>query len=258
MLILFNNKFIAPEKSKIPILSESFMYGYGVFETLRTYNKKPFKTKEHIDRLYKSAKIINLKIKEKKSDIEKMVNKISKKSTHKNQRIKIIAIKEGIFLVSIKLTITPDIYKGVSCKAVKCTRHLPKAKTLSYLDSYLSHTKAEKNGYFEALLVNDNQEILEGAYSNIFWFEKNSLCTPEKNVLEGITRQTIIDISPYKIKFKTIKLKDLLKKSEIFLTQTTTGIIPITKINNKLLNSGNPGTKTLELMERFSLFSSSF
>jgi len=256
MQILFNNKFIKENEAKISMLSESFMHGYGVFETLRTYEKKIFKLKEHIDRLLKSAKHIELEINFSKKEIIEMTEKISQKSPHKNQKIKIIAIKEGILIQSTKLSYSQKIIeKGVKCKTIKLERSIPEIKSISYIESKLSHKKAKKENYYEAILIGKNKEVYEGAYSNIFWIEKEKekifLCTRKEGILQGITRQTIIKISPYPIRYKNIKINELLKKPEVFLSQTLKGIVPITQIDKTKIGNGEPGKHTKEIIELF-------
>jgi len=252
MKILINNKLVAPKDAKIPVLSEAFMFGYGVFETLRTYNnKKIFKSKEHIDRLFNSAKSLDLKIRYPKLQIMQQLEKTAKASRHALQKIKIIATKDTLIIISTPLRETPQVYKGVTCKTVKLLRPIPQAKTLSYLSSYLSHEAAVKEGFYEAILIDEKSSIYEGAYSNIFWFENETLCTRKDKVLKGITAETVMEISPFKTKFKTISLLSLLEKQEIFLTQTTKGIVPITKINNTKINNGIVGKKTARLMKLY-------
>ena len=145
------------------------MRGHGVFETLRTHgNKKLFRVKDHLSRLFNSAKKIDLKIKYSKKEVLKMLQKVIKKSPHKIQRLKIIAIKEGIIISSVKTRIDPKIYKGVSLMTIQRMRQVPEVKSLSYISSFLSHEEAVKKGYFEALLIDKNKEVYEGAYSNMF------------------------------------------------------------------------------------------
>ena len=247
MITLFNNKFV--KKALLPATG-SLGRGYGVFETLRTFNDKEIPlAKKHIERLFKSTKTIDLKIKYSKREILEMLEKVVKKSPHKIQRIKIMAIEEGILIFSVKAKIDPKIYKGVSLLSTKATRSLPEVKSISYIASYLSHERAAKKGHFDALLINDNSEVFEGAYSNLFWFEGNTLCTREKDILPGITRETIIKKSPFQIKFKNIKLEQLLKKKEVFITQSVNLVVPITKINKTKIGTGKPGEKTLQVMD---------
>lgn len=250
-VILFNNKFISAPAAKISMLSNSFRYGYGLFETIRTYNHTSFKAPEHVKRLLKSAKQILLKSKYSQTQILEQIAKVAAKSPHPSQRLRITLIEEGLLITSIQLKEEKHLLNGVKCITVPCTRSLPEIKSLSFLSSYLPNKIAAAKGYYEAILVNEKEEIFEGAYSSIFWCEGETLCTRKDQVLPGITAQTVIKLSPFPVKYKTITLKDLLKKSEVFLTQTTKGILPITQINKTKIGSGKPGPKTKNLIEIF-------
>ena len=251
-ITLINNKFVSKKDAKVPLYSDAFMRGHGVFETLWTHgNKELFRINDHLSRLFDSAKKIDLKIKHSKKEVLNMLKKVIKKSPHKIQRIKIIATKEGIIISSINTRIDPKVYKGVSVKSIERMREIPEVKSLSYISSFLSHEEAVKKGYFEALLINEKEEVYEGAYSNLFWFEADTLCTREKGVLPGITRKVVIEISPYKIKYKKIKLKDLIKKKEIFITQSIKGIVPVVKIDNRKIANAKVGDRTKKIIELY-------
>lgn len=247
-IILANNRFV--KDIKVSALG-SIGRGYGVFETLRTVNKKPLLAKEHLNRLQKSAKAIGLKLPYSQSEILKQLDKVAQKSPHKTQRIKITLIPEALIIHSIEAKIDPKLAQGVKCMSIKCTRSLPEIKSISYLPSYLSHETAVSKGFHDALLLNDKNEVTEAAYANIFWFERNILCTPGSNILPGITRHMVLKLSPFKIKFKTITLKKLLQKKEIFLSSSITGITPITKIDNIKIGTGKPGINTKNLIHRY-------
>ncbi len=252
MKILFNNEFINKNEAKVSMLSESFMYGFGSFETIRTYKKVPFKIDEHIGRLEKSSKRIGLKLNHDSKEIKIMINKVVQKSNKDNQRIKVIHIKEGILITSIELEENQEVIdRGVSCKSVNCIRSYPEVKSISYLNSYLSHNEAVKADSYDAILIDKTGEVYEGAYSNIFWFEEDKLCTRKNDVLEGITRNIIIEISPFPIEYKTINIKELKKQNEVFLTQTTKGIVPITEIDKTAINNKKVGEKTKTLIEKY-------
>lgn len=252
ILTLINNKFINKSDAKVSIYSDAFQRGYGIFETLRTYGeKKLFYPKKHLKRLSTSAKAINLKIKYPRIEIKKMLEKVVAKSSHKIQRLKIIAIPEAIIITSIPYTPDLKLQKGVKVKSVNCQRSLPEVKSISYLASYLSHEQVAKLGYYDAIILDKSGEVYEGAYSNIFWFENDTLYTRKDEVLKGITREIILKISPFKIAFKNIKLKDLKRKKEIFLSQSTNGILPIIQIDNTKINQGKPGPNTNILINEF-------
>ncbi len=246
-----NNKLLKEKDAKISVFSD-ITRGYGIFETLRTFeNKIILHPQEHINRLLKSAKEIGLSIDYDKKEILRMLEKIAKKSPHKSQRIRIIALPKELFITSEPLKIEKKIYKGVSCKSISCIRHLPEVKSISYLPSFLSNKKAKEQGYFAAILTDKKGEVYECDYSNIFWFEEDILCTRKDKILPGIIRDSILKISPFKIKFKTIKIENLKKKKEIFLSNSPKLIVPITKIDKTKIGDGKPGKNTKTLMKLF-------
>ena len=252
MIYLINNKFITAKKATLPISSDA-LRGYGLFETLRGYNSDEFfMATEHVQRLLKSAKHIDLKIKFNQNQILKMMKKIANKNKHKNKVVRIMAVPDKLIITVDKLIINPKIYEGVKCLSINHMRSLPQIKSISYLPSLLSHQKAVKKGYYDAILIDDKKQIYEGAYSNIFWFESNTLCTRKNNVLSGITRQAVLKISPFKIKYKTISIYQLYKKPEVFLTSSLKNIVPVTKIDNKKIGSGQPGKNTKILISMLS------
>ncbi len=250
MLISINNKILKKAAAKIPI-SSSLLRGFGVFETMRTYeNKKFFKPNNHLQRLFDSAKKIGLKIKYSKSQILDIIDKISKKSAHKIQRIKVVALEDQLIITSEKEVI-PKLSNGVKCMSINCVRSLPEVKSVSYLPSYLSHVKAAEKGFYEAILIDDDTYVYEGAYTNIFWFEGNNLCTRKDKILPGIIRDTIIKISPYPVKFKTIKLKELIKKEEVFLTNSIKGIVPVAQIDKTKIKTDKKTKILANLLDNY-------
>lgn len=246
-----NGKFVKPKDAKVSVLSD-IGRGFGIFETIRTYgNKKLFAIEKHLKRLFDSAKKISLKIDYNKQEILAMTKNVIKKSPHKIQRIKIMCISKATIIISMPFKPNSKDYKGVSVKSIQQVRTMPEIKSISYMPSFLSHELAAKQGFSEAILIDKSGEVYEGAYSNIFWFEKNMLCTRKEDILPGITREIILEISPFKIKFKKIKIKELLKKSEIFLSSSLRGIVPITKIDKTKIGTGELGPNTQKLTKIF-------
>lgn len=251
-IVLKKTKFIPARNANVSIFSE-IIRGYGIFETLRTFgDKEVLHQKQHVKRLLTSAKKIELKIRYDEKTIQRMIERVAKKSPHKNQIIKIIAIPDELFITSAPLKIDKKIYEGVSCKSVSCVRNMPEVKSVSYLASFLSNKRAKEAGYFAAILIGKKGEVYECDYSNIFWFEEDTLCTRKDKILPGIVRAEIIKKSPFKVKYKTVKIDELKKKKEIFLTNSLKGIVPITRIDKKTIGDGTPGKNTKTLIERFS------
>lgn len=152
-----------------------------------------------------------------------MLDKIIKKSLYKNIRIKIVVMPKIIIIIANKLNNNQEIYKGIRCISMACERSLPEIKSISFLSSFLAHKKAEEKGCFDAILVDDKKYIYEGAYSNIFWFTKDTLYTRKDKVLPSITRKVILEISPFKVKLKIIDIKELCNADEVFITSSIKG-----------------------------------
>lgn len=261
MIVLVNGKLVGEKDAVVSIFSEAFMFGRGVFETMRTYNGHVFKVSEHVKRLFNSASIVGVKVKYSASGIGKMIESaavLAKASTRNEQKIKVIAINGSLIVVSEKLKIDLGLSNVVKCKSFKMTRAVPEAKTLSYLDSYLTHEKAVSAGAYEAILTADDGEVYEGAYSNIFWFDGDGLRTRKDRVLRGVTGDVVRELSPFKFRFASVNLAQLKQKKEVFLTKTLTGIVPIVKIDGKLVGGGHVGKKTKKLIKLFDEYTKNY
>jgi branched-subunit amino acid aminotransferase/4-amino-4-deoxychorismate lyase len=249
MIVLHNNKF--RKDAKVSVTGD-VSRGYGVFETLRTYRGKSLPLlKKHVDRLFISAEKIQLKIRYPKSKIIEMVKKIVDKSVHEIQRIKIIVLSGDIVITSERVKQNLNSKNGVSLKSVKMERALTDIKSISYLPSFLAHEEALKNGFYDAILINNEGKVTEGAYCNIFWFEGEKLCTCGENIFPGMIRNIVLKISPCKVVFKSITLEELKRMKEIFITQSIGLVLPVIKIDNSKIGNGLPEERTKTMIAKF-------
>lgn len=250
MNISINGKFV--ENISLTGSEPEFGMGYGVFETLRSYNGKAFHVADHLERLHYSAADILLDIKPSDDDL---VGWIEDHCTSDHDvKIKLIAAKDKIYILSQPLLIDATIYQtGVSMGLQAVDRMQPSVKSISYVKEYVAHETAVKAGHHDALLMNHKQEIHEGAYSNFFSIKDNTIITPRYNILQGITRNIILRLAEphYQIDQRKIHIDEVMLADECFLTQTTTGIVPLVRIDNHLVKSGKPGKHTKHLMEMF-------
>ena len=220
----------------------------GVFESLRTYNGKIFKMDQHLARLQNSADMLGFAL---PAPLEKIATflKQSVQGATGELRVKCVATTEHIFVQATPLVIDPRIYQGVSAASFRVTRDMPQAKALPYNVSFEAHAFAESQGTFEAILVDEEGFVTEGAYSNIFWVKNGTIFTRSEGVLEGITRAAILEQNP--VEFQKITLEELQEADEVFLTKTTTGPVPIIQVNGARIGSGEPGPFTKAVHERF-------
>ena len=250
MIFTLNSQQIDSDHEKTQLFSPK-KDGFGVFETMRTYDGKTFKLDEHLERLEKSAEIIDLKLPCSISKIREYILKTLELCDFDPVRIKVVIANGDVLVKCEKLEIDESIYDGVSVETVPLERNNPKAKSLDYLESYTAHYEAEKSGSFDALLINSEGLVTEGSFSNLFWIKDGGLFTTDKNILNGVTRQTVLDISD--CGFGEITVDELKKADEVFLTQTTREIIPIIQIDGEKIGNGEVGEKTRELMKKFKL-----
>lgn len=239
-----------------------FNYGYGVFETMRTYNGTPFHAEDHLERLHNSAEAIQLTL---PADYKKILDWIKPHctstsltpSTPNHRRIKIIAAHEHIYILSEPLPIQSQLYTtGVSLQLTALERQLPHAKLLSYVPEYLAHRTAKTAGYYDALLMTGTQEVREAAFANFFIVKNNAVITPRHNILQGITRKIVMDLASqhYEVIQRKLTLEEIMVADEAFITQTTTGVLPVVTIDKHIVGTGQPGEVTLQIMELFTTY----
>ncbi len=249
MQVMINNRMVEEKEAMVNIFSDAVMYGAGVFETMRTtINRKIFGLENHLERLFSSAEKIELSLRYSREEVGQMVKTIVAASNHDLQRLKIVVTPDDCIVISSKLEPDSSTLNGVKVMSVVQQRSLPSVKSLSYLECYLSYQKARKKGYFEAILTNEAGNVYEGSRSNLFWFIDGILYTRKGDVLPGITRKTILEISPFPVEYNTITLDELKKADEVFQTGSISGIVPIIQIDKTIIGESTPGARTKELM----------
>lgn len=263
-----DGKFLKEREAKIPVYDLGLLRSYGVFDFLRTYNRKPFYLKDHLKRLLNSAKIIGLKHNYKIQELEKLVILALNKNKHlKEANIRIIltggdsydfitpAKPRLIIMITPVKELDEKLYeKGAKLITKTYERINPNAKTLIYCDAIKFLQEAKRKKAVEVLLIDKNNEILECTTSNFFAVINKQVITPLKEkILEGITRKLIINLCrKYKIPLieRKIYKEEIKKFNECFITASNKEILPIIKIDDFKISS-KPGEITNFLMERF-------
>lgn len=277
MLVYLSGKLVEKEKAVISIFDHGLLYGDGVFEGIRSYNCLVFRLKEHIDRLYRSAEAIELKIPMTKADIQKALIDTLKANKLKNAYIRLVVTRgpgdlgldprkcksPTVFIITDKISLYPKEFyeKGLEIITSATRRNLvlalnPKIKSLNYLNNILAKIDAIKSGTEEAIMLTHDGYVAECTGDNIFIVKEGQLRTPPVNVgvLEGITRDAVIGIAKEKgISFSEtmLKMDDLYASDEVFLTGTAAEIIPVAIIDKRKINGGRPGKITIRLMKEF-------
>jgi len=275
--VYLNGRFVDKNKAKISVFDHGLLYGDGVFEGIRSYERLVFKLKEHIDRLYCSASKIQLKIHMTKRDAKKAIVNTLKRNKLNNAYIRFVITrgagdlgldprkcKEGgaIFIITDRIALYPKKYYDNGLHIISSNtrkNHVsaidPNIKSLNYLNNILAKIDGIKKGSPEAIMLTHDDYVAECTGDNIFIVKKGRLITPPRNIsLRGITQGAVMKIAKRKrIPFseRNIKLKDIYKAHECFLTGTAAEIIPVTRVDKHVIGKGRPGPITLELLEAF-------
>jgi branched-chain amino acid aminotransferase len=271
--IWINGKFVDPDKAKVSVFDRGFMYGDGVFETMRGYAGRVFKLDRHLDRLCTSLKTLKIKHKYAKKYLYDAIYKTLKINRLSSAYIKLTVTRgEGRFGISHKDIFRPNVVItakdfegypgwmfdiGLSANVTGVQNEesiISGIKTLNYLPYILARNDAQDRGFDEAILTNTKGFITEAATSNIFIVKNNGLVTPsqESGILPGITRGVIMEIAKglkISVKEKFVSRRELLSADEIFLTNSLAETLPVTRIDSKRVGSGLVGdiTKLLRI-----------
>ncbi len=229
-----------------------FNYGYGVFETIRTYHGKPFELTAHLQRLRRSAEGIQLSI---SASNTLLTQWLQAHCTGTDElRLKLIAAPGRIYILSQPLVLAPHLLtKGVTVGLYTLERNQPGIKSLARIQEYLAHEQAVERKQHDALLINHRKEVYECAQANFYYVKDDVIYTPRHAILPGITRNVIIQLAEqhYTVKQKRIYLDEVLMADECFLTQTSTGVVPVVQIEERLVGNGKPGMVTQDLIGLF-------
>jgi len=275
--VYLNDKFVPQEEAVVSVFDHGFLYGDGVYETLRAYRGRVFQLAEHLARLERSASRIQLHL---PVSLERLTDLV-RESLSRNQlqeaylRITVSrgageigldpALCKSPTLVIIAKPFQPypeSLYAdGVSVIVAKTRRNLPEAlppqvKSLNFLNNILAKMEAKAAGAHEALMLNHQDELTEGTTSNMFVVQRGRVRTPavECGILNGITRGLVLQLaSELGIPSEETRLTvdDLLRADECFLTNTTQEVLPVTRVNGTMIGNGRPGEITRRLHASF-------
>jgi len=278
LLIYIDGKFYPESEAKISVFDHGFLYGDGVFEGIRSYNGVVFKLKEHIDRLYNSAKAIMLDIPMTKDEMIEAVLKTLRKNGLKDAYIRLVVTrgkgdlgldprkcpKPSVIIIAVPLLQLYDekvrergmsmIVSWVRRDSVDATTH--EIKSLNYLNSILAKIEANNAGADEAIILDPNGFICEATGENIFIVKDGKLFTPPSTsgTLPGITASVIKEIAQklgYQVIEKGITVTELYCADEAFLTGTAAEVMPIREVNKRQIGEGKMGPITRQILKKF-------
>jgi len=276
MMIYIDGQFLPREQAKVSVFDHGLLYGDGVFEGIRAYNGRVFRLDEHIDRLFDSAKTIDLAVPVSKEEMAKIIIETMKKNSLKDGYIRPIVTrgvgdlgldprkceKASVICIAIEWgAMYGDLYeKGLKAVSVSVRRNPacalpPNVKSLNYLNNILAKIEANYKGGDEAIIFDTNGYISEGSGDNIFVVKNGIIITPPTlNNLRGVTRAVVLEIAAshgITLEEKNLGYFDIYSADEVFVTGTAAEVAPITTIDGRSIGSGKPGPITRQLIAAF-------
>ncbi|MBD2844596.1 branched-chain-amino-acid transaminase [Paenibacillus sp. IB182496] len=275
--IYMNGNYVTKEDAKVSVFDHGFLYGDGIFEGIRIYGGNIFKCKEHLDRLYDSARSIMLNIPLSYEDMQAALVETIRRNEMRDGYIRLIVSRgpgnlgldpercpeAWVIIIVEQLAIySEEAYRnGLVSVSVSQRRNIPdalnpKIKSLNYLNNILVKIQANLAGVGEAIMLNAQGYVAEGSSDNIFIVKRGIVYTPPCYIgaLEGITRATIIELCDklgYTLKEEPFTMHDVYVADEVFFTGTAAEVIAVREVDGRVIGSGAAGPITSRLLEAY-------
>ena len=277
MKVYIDGQYCEEKDAKISVFDHGLLYGDGIFEGIRAYNGRVFKLKEHIDRLFYSAKAILLKVPLSHEQMTRAVVETCRKNEIRDGYIRLLVTRgvgglglnpnkckaPSVVIIADKIQLYPEeMYeRGLEIITVPTVRNLhsavnPAIKSLNYLNNVLAKIEANNAGCEEAVMLNAEGFVAECTGDNIFIVKAGQMFTPplSAGALYGITRGVVMDLARedgVTVAEPNLTRYDLFNADECFLTGTGAELIPVVKIDGRVIGTGEPGLITADLVKRY-------
>jgi branched-chain amino acid aminotransferase len=264
-----NGKILETASAGVALNDIGLLRGYGVFEVIRTFGKRPFLLAEHVARLQKSAAFMNLTVPAGEDQIRHTIDELIKKNAIASEaQIRIVLTggpsKDSItfdpntptfaILVSELPQLSQEVFeKGVALIVTENQRQIPHIKTLDYLTAVRTWPSAKVRGAFEVLYTCDGT-VLECTTSNIFVVKNGALVTPKERILLGTTRNYVAELAQkngIEVEERALSMQELSSADEVFLTATNKDVVPVVRVDDTAIGGGEPGPTTKRIMKLF-------
>lgn len=282
MKIYLDGQFVSKDDAKVSVFDHGFLYGDGIFEGIRVYNRRIFRLEAHITRLYRSAKAIWMVPPHTPEEMARIIQDTVRANELENGYIRVIISrgagdlgldprkcpKPCVIVIADVIKLYPaEVYEhGMECITVSTRRNRPDAlnpaiKSLNYLNNILAKIECIRAGVPECVMLNDAGLVAECSGDNIFILHtdyrgKQELRTPPVTAgnLEGVTRDAVLQIAEemnLPCAERDMALFDIYSADEAFLTGTAAEVVPLTKLDDREIGDGKPGKLTWQIIERY-------
>jgi branched-chain amino acid aminotransferase len=275
--IFIDGNFYDQAEAKISVFDHGLLYGDGIFEGIRAYNSRVFFLREHLLRLYDSAKAILLKIPIPLETMHEVVLETCRQNELKDGYIRLVVTRgigdlgmspdkcptPTVFIIAASIQLYPKEYyeQGLRVNTAPTQRVSPAAlspaiKSLNYLNNIMAKIEGNQYGAQESIMLNAEGYVAECTGDNVFVLKNGQIFTPPiyAGALGGITRRVIFDLAKTlgkEVKETQLTRYDLFVADEIFLTGTGAEVVPVVNVDGRVIGQGQPGVTTREIMRRF-------
>ncbi len=277
MKIYIDGKYYGEQNAKVSVFDHGLLYGDGIFEGIRAYNGRVFQLKEHIDRLFCSAKAILLNLPLTHAQFMKATVETCRRNQLRDGYIRLVVTRgvgtlglnpnrcanPSVIIIADKIQLYPKEYyqKGLTIVTVPTTRNLqnavnPAIKSLNYLNNILAKIEANNAGCEEAIMLNSEGYVAECTGDNIFIVKDGQLMTPplSAGALYGITRAVVMKLARemgLAVSEPNLTRYDVFNADECFVTGSGAELVPVVKVDGRAIGSGKPGPITQDLVKRY-------
>ena len=277
LTVYVDGKFYPQSEAKVNVFDHGLLYGDGVFEGIRAYNGRVFKLERHMDRLFHSAKAIDLKIPLSKEEIAQLILETCRRNDIKEGYIRPIITrgrgdlgldprkcKSGPSIIVIaqpSINLLGKVYdRGLkvvtsSYRRVPPQSLSPSIKSLNYLNNIMAKVEANQYGADEALMLDIHGYVSEASAENVFIVRNHAIVTPFTSTnLPGVTRETVLELAPslgLEAREQFFTLYDMWAADEAFITGSAAEVAPVVEVDGRSIGDGRPGPTTKKIMKAF-------
>lgn len=276
-IMYLNGEFIPVADARLSVIDHGFLYGDGIFEGVRAYGGRVWKLDEHLDRLYRSARVLLIEIPIPKAEMRNVVRRALRENGYRDAYIRITVTRgvglgldpknienPTIAIMPSRLSLyPPEMYRdGLEVVTVSTRIARPDSwevrvkSTGKYLNNIMAKFEANRMGAGEGLMLNMEGYVAEATGDNLFIIHAGKLLTPPPSagILEGITRAAVMQLasaSGIGVEERNLTLFDVYTADEAFLTGTAAEMIPMVRLDGRIIGDGKPGPITKKLTDKF-------
>ena len=276
-LVNLNGKLVDKADAKVSVYDHGLLYGDGVFEGIRVYAGKVFRLHEHVERLFESARHILLEVPWTPQKTVEEVLRTVEANKKQDGYVRLVVTRgvgslgidpnkceaASVFVIVDDISLYPQRFydegmEVITSSYVRCHPNTisPRVKSLNYLNNILAKIEANRAGCPEALMLNHLGELAEATADNVFLVKHGMLRTPPVNagILEGVTRNAVIELAQaagISVQEMALTRHDVYAADELFLTGSGAEVVPVVKVDGRVIGSGRPGPITRQLRERY-------